>query len=410
MRTGQTRLGMTNCSNNRQCCTIASFVRLSAAGHGGFDLWGFPVCAGMLAAYAIYQSWNSISIATHRLKPTAEAVKQMKRWQPGLQWQDFYASSDPVPNGTLSASDSAGLRRVVSRKVRVLGSVLQDHTAYWTSRGDFVTRVVQALDKCSGTGLFTASGVSRVREARFNFIWCVRILVVLRWMSLLALALPILAILLPLQQFERLSKAGTGLFNWLMDRKISSVEKLVGSLQTGMAWVADSLATQPGDTGKSAAGIIMLAVLALATWYVWGRIVAYWWEHLASLAMSPAFNPRGRKVALIMQVLLFVWVLALGLLPLALSATWTFFPGAITLSNLDLFLANFARATFIVLYAVIMFLGAFAAWELAVQLVPVWRRHGNVKDALKAIPDWWVVPFFLLIYGVGGGWLLLAIL
>lgn len=110
-----------------------------------------------------------------------------------------------------------------------------------------------------------------------------------------------------------------------------------------------------------------------------------------------------------MQVLLFVWVLALGLLPLALSATWTFFPGAITLSNLDLFLANFARPTFIVLYAVIMFLGAFAAWELAVQLVPVWRRHGNVKDALKAIPDWWAAPFFLLIYGVGGGWLLLAI-
>ena len=129
----------------------------------------------------------------------------------------------------------------------------------------------------------------------------------------------------------------------------------------------------------------------------------------ASLATAPAFNPRARNVALIMQVLLFEWVLALGLLPLALSVTWTFFPGAITLSNLDLFLANCARAKFTVLYALIVFLGGLAARELAIQLGPVWRRHGNVKDALKAIPDWWVALLFLLIYGVGGGWLLLAI-
>ena len=67
-------------------------------------------------------------------------------------WVDLYATSDPVPSGPLMSqyemrqyNATKHGRKFAMGKVANRGSVLGDHTSYWESTDDFISRVVLAL-------------------------------------------------------------------------------------------------------------------------------------------------------------------------------------------------------------------------------------------------------------------------
>jgi hypothetical protein len=71
----------------------------------------------------------------------------LKRWieifkRTGVHWRDYAASADPVPNGALLDEQSPFPEHVT---VHNHGSLLRDHTTYWSNRDEFVTEVVRRL-------------------------------------------------------------------------------------------------------------------------------------------------------------------------------------------------------------------------------------------------------------------------
>jgi hypothetical protein len=78
---------------------------------------------------------------------TTEFVdEELARWtgllsEASVTWEDYYASSDPVPNGPLFDADNP----LLSVEVANRGSFVSDHNAYWTNMDEFVSTVVQAV-------------------------------------------------------------------------------------------------------------------------------------------------------------------------------------------------------------------------------------------------------------------------
>lgn len=80
-------------------------------------------------------------------------ARQLSRWSQllgasGLQWVDYYASADPVPNGPLFDS---GERPPDSVEVCNESSAVRDHNTYWLNQDEFVTGVVTALASTGGS-------------------------------------------------------------------------------------------------------------------------------------------------------------------------------------------------------------------------------------------------------------------
>lgn len=375
-----------------------AFARLSSAGHSGFALWGFPVLAGVVAAVAILRSWHSTADGLARLRPDPAAARPPL--PPGLRWQDFHASHDPVSNGSLSRTVAAGLRRVVSRRVVVLASRLQDHTAYWTSRADFLPYVARALDRCAGGGLFaTARGVQRLRAARANYRRCVQLLSWLRRAGWAALLLP------PLGAFDRLQRAADDLLDDVLRLGFDSVGTLL-TVIAGAIGVLGSLLADSAYDGRPATAFLLLAALVVLTLHVWGRIVAYWWGQMAALALLPVFVPSRARGARIKQALLALLVVALGVLPLGLSTAWVFAPDAINWRSLDAVMGLLARFVAVTFYLALLATALVEAWDLLPRLRAARRTHGSWRAALAAVPDLWFLLVFATVFVSGGAWLL----
>lgn len=319
-------------------------------GEEGIRLWGGPAFIGVLALVAVDRSWKTVGASLEALKPDALSVMLRRQWQPYLRWHDFYASRDPVSNGSLSSTIGAKVRRIVSRRVVVMQSMLADHTAYWTSRADFVPHVLRVLDRCAGTGL--RPHVRRVREGRRVFRAGVRLLALSRLLGYVAL-------LLPLYAWTSVRGAADSLHATLAAVPVASVSGFVNALDTICGWLA-SLALGRDLPGAPVAAMLWLAVIAATALTVWGRIVQYWWQHLATTLMTPVFEPsRADGVHRVARQLLAGLVAILALLPLVLSTTWTFYPQVATW---DVFKELMARsATFLVMLGCLSLVPAVAA-------------------------------------------------
>ena len=380
--------------------TAASFARLLASGETGFALWGFPALIGILALGAIALSWRSVSESLERLKPTPVQVALMRAYQPLMRWKDLYASHDPVSNGSLMATVGASVPRMVSRRVTVLASLLADHTAYWNSWADFVPRVVAALDFCAGAGLFaTRRGVGRLGAARATYRRWVRLLSLSRWAGIAALFLPLFA-------FSRVRGVAGGLHDALDGLPIASVSAAVGALDTALGWIATRAAGH-GVGGEGVTALLLLGVLAAATLNVWGRIVVYWWQHTATLLLTPVFTPsRDHWPGRIGRGLLAAWVATLAALPPTLAAAWTFFPQTVSWQALPRFLGMFATLACMVGYLALLWGLLVMSGEALGNLRAARRTAPTLRAALRSLPDLWTIPFGWLLYGVGGGLLL----
>jgi hypothetical protein len=71
-----------------------------------------------------------------------------------LDWIDYWATSDPVPNGPLVPGGKVDTLQQVKLTNRI--SWLTDHSGYWDNRDEFVLPLVRELDRRAGTGVFAS--------------------------------------------------------------------------------------------------------------------------------------------------------------------------------------------------------------------------------------------------------------
>jgi hypothetical protein len=95
------------------------------------------------------------------------------------RWRDYYASSDPVPEGELPLED-LGLKLATTARMWNLRSPFFDHTSYWQNAEGFRPAVLQELGAMLGFGVFQ-SRVDRGMAARRRWTW---VLVVAAWLSI----------------------------------------------------------------------------------------------------------------------------------------------------------------------------------------------------------------------------------
>ena len=84
-----------------------------------------------------------------------------------LDWIDYWATFDPVPNGPLAPDDTVAKLTQVKLTNRI--SWLTDHSAYWANRDEFVLPLLRELDRRASTGAFTgepAPAIARIPARR----------------------------------------------------------------------------------------------------------------------------------------------------------------------------------------------------------------------------------------------------
>ena len=100
-------------------------------------------CAGVFVVAAVnFLLWD---------KTFKTYVDVSVRMPPGLaRWVDIYASADPVPNGKTKVADDQGFKSI---EIHNLGSIFDDHTAYWDNRDGFVLRVARICAQTANSPL-----------------------------------------------------------------------------------------------------------------------------------------------------------------------------------------------------------------------------------------------------------------
>jgi hypothetical protein len=150
---------------------------------------------------------------------------------------------------------------------------------------------------------------------------------------------------------------------------------------------------------------LLLAALAVVVLHVWSRIVAYWWQHMASLLMTPVFTPSNDHwPGRFGRWLLVALVATLGLLPPVLSIAWTFFPASTSWESLRHLIGMFVTLVCMLLYALLMFGLYEVTREFVSHLRAARKAQATLWQALKSIPDPWVAPGGWLMFGGGGGY------
>lgn len=95
----------------------------------------------------------------------------------GVEWEDYYASADPIPNGPMFDPADRISYATVSESVENTANPFCDHSAYWRNEDQFVTAVVGSLLRLAGpplseaapgqADLFAAS-IRRIRRTRYR--------------------------------------------------------------------------------------------------------------------------------------------------------------------------------------------------------------------------------------------------
>lgn len=101
----------------------------------------------------------------------------------GVDWVDYAASADPVPNGPLLDASQEFPEHV---DVRNRASLLRDHTTYWTNRDEFVPDLVARLASLDAAAGDLAENAGALRTAALRRRARVGWLAACRWTALAA--------------------------------------------------------------------------------------------------------------------------------------------------------------------------------------------------------------------------------
>jgi hypothetical protein len=224
--------------------------------------------------------------------------------RPGLRWIDVYASHDPVPNGPLVPRGPA-IGGLTSKPVVNLHSWLQDHTAYWRNRCEFVPCVVNSLDEVAGLHLFQPADVAALEDAAAVHHRRARWLVATRWATWLSAIIFICSFWGPLLEHGRVLR---GMLQ-AMDSRIGTV---LQGLETIILFALPFLsAERAADVGLRLLGAV-IPLFLITVWRYGYRFVWRWWD---DLAIERLFRP-ARKSGVADRAVVDFAVLTVGFAPL----------------------------------------------------------------------------------------------
>jgi hypothetical protein len=231
-----------------------------------------------------------------------------------LDWIDYWATSDPVPNGPL-ARDGV-VDRLQSVKLTNRISWLSDHSSYWENRDEFVLPLLVELDRRADAGLFVDGRPGPIpsipgRRARVAVLAAARAVT-----GLMAAPLALFAFREQLAVFGQ-----EAILRPLADRPLT---RPVSELLTGLGSLAGAVigplvdwdAASLDHLGHLALGALIPIGLA-AGWYRFCVLPAWtsWDRQCVEWLCRPAGIPR-HPVDRFTRLIL---VVVAGLVPLALS-------------------------------------------------------------------------------------------
>jgi len=238
-----------------------------------------------------------------------------------LDWIDYWATADPVPNGPLAPLGT--VEKLQPFRVTNRISWLTDHSAYWENRDEFVLPLACELDRCAGAGIFAGGTLEPVASipARRTRVWVLAMTRVV--IALLVMPITLIAFRDQLSVFGR-----DVLLGFLAEGPLTKpISELLTGLGSFVGLVVGPLIGRDvgslAPLGYAAVG----ALVPLATIAAWYRFcVLPMWESWDSQCFEwlcqPSLIPRGRADRLLQPGL----VAAITLVPLALSVRALFQP------------------------------------------------------------------------------------
>jgi hypothetical protein len=147
-----------------------------------------------------------------------------------LSWVDFWATSDPVPNGPLARPGV--VEKLCSVQVTNRISWFSDHSSYWENRDEFVLPLLDELGRRAGMPVLAEPEPDSVRTLarRRARVWC---LVTIRTITALSAIVAVYAL--------RGELAGYGRDAILRPLTDGVLTGALGDLLTGLGWVAGAL-------------------------------------------------------------------------------------------------------------------------------------------------------------------------
>lgn len=137
--------------NARYMLTASTLVTLSALVLTGLYLWSL-LSTGASLLQLVFGLWGlatllafSVFVMPFTLKQINEVCHERQDFalSDQTQWEDYYATADPVPNGQMLSEKHLYTRE--SREVHNGANIFTDHSTYWRNRDEFGSAVLHSL-------------------------------------------------------------------------------------------------------------------------------------------------------------------------------------------------------------------------------------------------------------------------
>jgi len=283
-------------------------------------LWSAYRTENDLTAFALllYPAVLLGAVIVLALKGSATYLKRveelsLKTCRPDLEWSDYYATSDPVPNGPLGAHGKP-FEGMTQHEVVNFMSLLRDHSTYFQNRDQFVSRAVRDIDSTADTGLFWPGDEDRIKAAERARRPRVRMLWMTRLLTLLAMAIGLFALR------HELNAIGRGFYDVL---KGMPVLEAVAYFLRAVGLASQKIVSQL--TGISAewvrkGGFIALGVtIPVGALLLWQRVTLKLWKWWDNLSTRHLFRPGAFPVHPADRAFVVLTVVAAGLVPIVMA-------------------------------------------------------------------------------------------
>ena len=178
-----------------------------------------------------------------------------------VRWADFYASSDPVPNGPLF-SKAEGKPWLLEKEVWNLGSMLRDHTSYTSSEDDFLGCAVAELVRATGSRVPQETR-DALHHARWRGWWRVW------WLTFARAAAVVAAVATVVRVRNQLATIGARVAHWHWWGPVKTVGK----------WVVDQiqkLIIVGHPTDDQIVGALTVVLVGAAGYAALAAFWSYW--------------------------------------------------------------------------------------------------------------------------------------
>lgn len=187
----------------------------------------------------------------HATEPTRLGTLACLLARRGVQWEDVYASADPVPNGAVRDDSKEPPHSTAVTNTR---SLLHDHTAYWQNRDEFVPLVVEMLLAFDGAGVIGPNPTSVTSFYRAQRAIRIGLSLALRWAT--AACLLVLAV--------NFAREWLAVLAWLSHRTVAWAGGFVGYAPPAMA------TPDAGTWTRSVGWLVAVIAVSRVTRALWG--------------------------------------------------------------------------------------------------------------------------------------------